>query len=381
MTQAIKILDVATQLPANANPVSLITGYNKTSATGTALTSSSQWSALFGQFALWYDETLMLGDTVKSTIKLGTKVFADARLSGASVVNLSGQGYTAALADVANTVTLYTNSTGGWIGSTALFTSAYTVTTDKFLSIVNHPTTGLVEIYDGATKLGEYAGEPNDYRYAGMYSKAGRIKQLISEYTLPYSIISVDGDNSIEIGQTGFTIITSGFTGQPVATTDNANITVTITGGSSNTWTASVSNRSEGATSPALPVSFNLTLTNGAETGTITVTFTKKSTETLITFVNPVTDNNKFLGYWFNSAGHTVDGARFWYVPFGDLVVNSDSACLTTNAVMFTGWLQPTAGATAGKVYEFTVTVNESGVVAGITFKQPSLGLGFGVGI
>jgi len=274
----------------------------------------------------------------------------------------------------------------GVVATTQTPSASITSTTGKealFFFSVNNELTTTVSETGGQSIVVEAAGATNTEGYLSINSKASTASSTSMSWSLsasqrgtiiptliteqPQDILLVGTGNSVQVGATGVAISTFGFTSQPVATTDNVDITVTITGGSSNNWTANIIDRAEATAFPAIPITFTLTLTNGSEVATKTVTLTKKSTETLVTFVSPVTNNNKFLGYWLNAAGHTVDGAGFWYVPFGDLVVTSDSACLTTTAGTFTGWLRPAAGATAGKVYQFTVTVNETGVVTSVS--------------
>ena len=199
-----------------------------------------------------------------------------------------------------------------------------------------------------------------------------------------YSITDIDGDDSVQLAQT-FTINTVGYTGQPTASTNDARVTVTVTGGSSNVWTATVNDRAEGVATPQLPTSpITLTLTNGAETSNRTFTLTKKSTETLVTFTSANTSDPTYLTYHFAQLGYTVEAAQFYYIGPGgmsDLLVLGTGGIETTNLGTFTGWLRPTTGLGAGNAYFFNVTVTAGGVVVVTRTNNLPLGVGIGIGI
>lgn len=189
-----------------------------------------------------------------------------------------------------------------------------------------------------------------------------------------YSITDIDGDNVIEVGQT-FTINTVGFTGQPVATNSQSGngVTVTITGGSANVWTATVSERVEGAAFSALPITpVTLTLTNGSESASRSFTLTKKTIEANLIFSGVVTTDPKMMGYHLAADGFTVEGSELTYeqpaptatMPVPNLVLTSDGGGSVKEACTFTSWFRPAtgAGAGAGNVYAYTWNISEAGV-------------------
>lgn len=199
-----------------------------------------------------------------------------------------------------------------------------------------------------------------------------------------YSIDSIDGDDSVEVGQS-FSINTTGFTGQPTGSTDNANVTVTVTGGAANLWTATVTNRQENTTLGLLPVTpIQLTLTNGGETANRNFTLTKQSDDVLVTFTGANTSDPTYITTALAGLGYTVEGAGFWYkVPVGmsDLLVLPTGVVDVTNTGTFTAWLRPSSGLGSGKYYYFDVTITESGVVIiTLTSNNHYIGLGLGVG-
>lgn len=184
-----------------------------------------------------------------------------------------------------------------------------------------------------------------------------------------YSIDVIDSDNTVEVGQS-FTINTTGFTGQPTGVTNNANVNVTVTGGSANAWTATVTDRQNGVTLDALPTgAIQLTLTNPSlptETAQRSFTLTKKAADILATFSGANTTDPTYLTYYLSSFGYTVEGGMVWYVvPIGmdDLVVDSSGLVETSNLGTFTMWFRPITGTGSGKYYYFDVTVTEAGVV------------------
>ena len=354
----------------NASPATPPAGY--TQPLGTDATRARIASGKFSlnsnsyENGLWYDNTVLIGNDRRASVVLDAIAVTSGVTAGPALFNSSGTGMVVLCGGSPANFRIFKYATWSISGSVLATNSQVPVLGDdveiRFDDVTNAFTCWVNGVQLTSFSVTDATFTPT-LSAAISRKREATLTSMTSTYFEPYGITSVDSDDSIEIGQSGFTIVTEGFTAQPVATTDNASITVTITGGSSNSWTASANDRTEAGTSPDLPATFTLTLTNGSEVATKTVTLTKRSTETLVTFVSPAIDDSKFLGYWMAAAGHTVDGADFWYVPFGDLVVTESSTCITTTAGSFTGWLRPTLGATAGKTYEFFVTVNEDGVI------------------
>ena len=198
-----------------------------------------------------------------------------------------------------------------------------------------------------------------------------------------YSVDSIDGDDSVEVGQP-FSINTTGFTGQPTATTNNANVSVTITGGAANVWAATATNRQDNTTLDLLPITpIQLTLTNGGETANRNFTLTKQSDDILVTFTGADTSDPTYITTALAGLGYTVEGAGFWYkVPAGmsDLLVLPTGVVDVTNTGTFTAWFRPTSGLGSGKYYYFDVTVTEGGVVI-VTLTHNNYYIGFGISI
>lgn len=198
-----------------------------------------------------------------------------------------------------------------------------------------------------------------------------------------YSVDSIDGDDSIEVGQT-FSVNTTGFTGQPTGATNDANVVVTVTGGSANVWTATVTNRQNNVILGILPITpIQLTLTNGGETANRNFTLTKQSDDILVTFTGANTSDPTYITTALAGLGYTVEGAGFWYkVPVGmsDLLVLPTGVVDVTNTGTFTAWFRPTSGLGSGKYYYFDVTVTEGGVVI-VTLTHNNYYIGFGISI
>lgn len=198
-----------------------------------------------------------------------------------------------------------------------------------------------------------------------------------------YSIDDIDSGDSVEVGQT-FSVNTTGFTGQPTATTNNANVSVTITGGAANVWAATVTNRQDNTTLGLLPITpIQLTLTNGGETANRNFTLTKQSDDILVTFTGANTSDPTYITTALAGLGYTVEGAGFWYkVPVGmsDLLVLPTGVVDVTNTGTFTAWFRPTSGLGSGKYYYFDVTVTEGGVVI-VTLTRNNYYIGFGISI
>lgn len=177
------------------------------------------------------------------------------------------------------------------------------------------------------------------------------------------TVLSINGGNPTTPGQIGVAASLNGFTATPSITTNTSGVTASSVSGSASAVTFNLSDRVEGGLYPALPAIIQYTFTNGSESAVGSQTLNVKSGEVKITLSSPIISDNTYIGFAFNADGFTVSGADFYYVPYGDLLIDSTGKITTTTAGVFTGWFRPTAGASAGRNYEYTFTISEAGQI------------------
>jgi len=191
------------------------------------------------------------------------------------------------------------------------------------------------------------------------------------------TITSINSGNPVEVGSS-VSVLTTGFTGTPVATFNVLGISATVSG-SSNSWTLDFDERVDGSPFPLLPASSNLTLTNGGETATSAMpSYIKKSAEVEIVFAASVLNNpTQYVSSALYDDGFTPDGGEFIYTPVGDLVFFTDGSWITTETlpIVVDSWFTPTAGTGAGNVYYYEFTINDGGITPSSSGGLTSAGL------
>lgn len=173
------------------------------------------------------------------------------------------------------------------------------------------------------------------------------------------TVTSINGGAAIRAGQTGISAVLTGFTALPSITTNTSGVTVSGVAGTDNAPTFNISDRVEGGLYPALPSSVQFTFTNGSETASGSQSVTFKTGEVKVTLSSPNTSDSTYVGTLFTQDGHTANGGDFYYVPYGDLSIAADGKVTVTTTGTFTGWFRPSTGTTAGRMYEYNITVQE----------------------
>ena len=189
---------------------------------------------------------------------------------------------------------------------------------------------------------------------------------------LPPAITSINGGNSVKVGQTAIPITLSNFISTPDSVTctyasATKNLTVSSISGNNTAITVNLEDRSEGVDYPLLGSSLLFTVSDGVGTDTETTAIAVKTGEVAITFVNIIDQYDTFFAYWFKASGFTSEGAEFTYVPYGDFVLNSDTSFSATNGGVVSGWFRPASGTGAGNVYYYQFTINDAGQVTNVT--------------
>ena len=221
-------------------------------------------------------------------------------------------------------------------------------------------------VSSGLTEYVDFVGTGTP---ATLTSSSGKTLTLYGSPSLnsdaPITITSVNGGSAITAGKSGVTSVSTGFSGLPTTITTNASgVTCSGIGGTTNAATFSISDRVDGALYPKSGTSVNFTFTKGAETAAASQSIVKKSTETIVPIAAPLFIANTLAQVILDQTGRTiVTGDEFYHTAYSDLVITADTDFTVTDAGSFDLWLWVSAGADAGKMYQYDVTVSGSGEI------------------
>lgn len=202
----------------------------------------------------------------------------------------------------------------------------------------------------------------------GMFGRSSTATNTISSaksLQLGITIDSINGGSSITVGQTGIPSTSTGYSGLPTAITTNAaGVTCSNIGGATNAPTFTISDRVDGGFYPKSGTSVSFTFTRSTEIASASQTIVKKSTETAVVISSPFLSLNTIGNALLLQAGRTiVTGDEFYHTTYSDLVITPDSDFTVTAAGSFDLWLYVSSGADAGKNFNYSVTITESGSV------------------
>lgn len=179
------------------------------------------------------------------------------------------------------------------------------------------------------------------------------------------SVTSINNGNAIPSGGVNIPAILNGFTGTPTSITcmyagETKSLLVSNIQGTASSVTFNIADRANAEDYPIDGASLLFTFIYGTEVATSSAAITKKATETLVSFSNPVTADATYIAKDLVTLGHTVTDGDFYYVPYGNLVVGTNSGVNASTPGTFQGWFRPISGSTAGKMYLVNVTVIDS---------------------
>lgn len=366
-TLAISTLTASSQAPTPA-------GYTKTANSSDAIIASSQlYNAYSGnRFCLWVDNTQLLNDVVISTVKLGQIVANSLKDCGATITNLAGAGYYVAVRDTTNDLRIFALSTGGDISGTALYTVASTYVDLDKISLSYSTSTGVIKLLKNGVQVGvDFAGTANNnYRYGGMRTHAGKLRELTVEYTQSQSITAINTGAPVTYGQTSVPVAVSGFSAKPTTATvtyTGGTVGITIGAGDKDNFVCNIADRVDGGAYPVDGADVTFTFNNGSETATLITTISKKTDDVKITLNSIVQNDSKYITSHFVTDGYNPEGAEFIYTPYSNLTISTSGAPTVATAGTFTGWLRPVTGQGAFNVFRYDFTIPSSSTVADLT--------------
>jgi len=139
------------------------------------------------------------------------------------------------------------------------------------------------------------------------------------------AVVSINGGASIEVGETGVPASLTGYTGVPLSiTTDQSGVTCSNITGTASAPVFNVSGWVEAGLYPALPASTLFTFTRNAESANALQAIIVPPAYTTQTFAGAITTDATYATEGLASFGHTVEGAAFHYIPYGDLFIFAD---------------------------------------------------------
>lgn len=194
----------------------------------------------------------------------------------------------------------------------------------------------------------------------------------------PYQVDSIT--DPVEAGGT-ITFTTSGFASLTAITTNQTGITVSgITGVDG---TATVAGWANNAVYPDLPVDVTYTFTDGTNSDTIEGEVIKPAAYTRLPMASPVLTAGYLAGDVLAQTGRThVSGDIMFHTTYGNFALAADTGYTVSSEGSIELWVRVAAGADAGKMFYYAVSITESGAVVVSTSKQmPVLGIGYGIGI
>lgn len=180
-----------------------------------------------------------------------------------------------------------------------------------------------------------------------------------------YSITDVNGDEEIDIDSTGNTITVAGFSNAISSIVVGGKAATSIAGSNPN-YTFTMPAFTHGFTYPEPDATHDLVVTDtAANTAEIPVVLNSPTGMTSVTLSSPVTDDDRFMGYWMDLNGHApVNGDKMITID-ADVIGTSDTGVTADDPLVTTIWHWVAA---TGIIYEYDVSVNEAGVVsAGLT--------------
>jgi len=177
-----------------------------------------------------------------------------------------------------------------------------------------------------------------------------------------YTIDSID--DPIPSGDT-FDFTYSGFTAITGVTTDVSNLTVDSITYSAGSGTARVVGFAEGALYPEIPTAAEFTFTDGTHNFAIDTNVSAPTGFTKVDVVDPNTiDTTAFAGALLAQTSRLmVTGDDVFHTDYSDLVMSPNTNIAVTGEGSFEVWLRVSAGADAGKMYYYRVTITDGGGV------------------
>ena len=164
-------------------------------------------------------------------------------------------------------------------------------------------------------------------------------------------------------------------------TTSLAGVTVSSIAGTTSSGSAVISGWLDGVVHADIPAAATFTFNDGASTDAIAANISLPTDYTRLPLVNPwVTNTQTIAGAIYAQTGRTLATGDIFYPQLYDGLEIFEDTDWEGDAGTFDLWVRVAAGADAGKMFYYAVTITESGAVV-ITGTSKNHYIGFGLGI
>ena len=260
---------------------------------------------------------------------------------------------------------------------------------NSLFSVVADATDSAAGFVDGSGTLTRLTFDGGTGRCGySLYRRSSTGSSNAASWTIPlseqWSAIAINFSDDIYIVDTvtdtidpsgTLTYTTSGFSSITGITTNIAGVTVGSISDTAGDGTAVVSSFVEGGLYPILPTAVSYTFTDGSNNAAKNGNISVPAGYTKLVIGTPLFAANTIPNAIFSATGRVIATSDiFLHTSYGDLIITDDGDWNATDAGSFDLWLRVAAGADAGKMYNYTVTITESGAVV-VTGGLTSSGL------
>jgi hypothetical protein len=337
------------------------------SATATITAPNTTYAELSRSWKLWRSSTNTFANPPIKTVWSNDTVPV-ATTSVASLVYGSGSYTTPTITNTldADDVVSFVLATSDWNTSFGTGTATFLEDTPSVFigEVDNTNTTSIKYLRSGyTTGVGSVT---TSLTKAGSHNPMYQFSTIVlTEGTV--FITSINNGSPISPGLTNIPVVTTGFVAKPtamvIAYENNTKfITGTIGAGTANNFVFSLQERIEGEDWPLEGTILQITFIYGSDSTMLASSLTKKSTESVVTFTNPILDDPEYFGKHLADAGLTVEGGELVYDSNGGLVVDADTGGNIANSGAYVAWFRPATGLGAGNVYRLDFTIALGGV-------------------
>jgi len=312
--------------------------------------------------ALWYDNTVLVGTKISSTVVMGATAGSAA---GPCLVDSTGSGDGALQNDGQLRVFRFVN---GQLGTQV--GSAITNTNTAGDSITMEISDGIIKLFKNGSRIGgDYAKNTGvTHQFAGAFSRGAALRSMSSLYSTAYTISTLTDPMVVGAAFSGTTI---GYTdGVGTLSYGGRSVPATI---ASNAFSGTAADLIDNTVHPFLPATgVVMTLAKGAESATITRDIPMIAGHNGVTFSDPMNIiNPKYITTAFNSIGAPILNGDRGYIPAGNgLIVGSNGSVASDGPMSTPFWLHR---ASDSKTYRHTLTINDSGDVTVGSFTSVGL--------
>ena len=314
------------------------------------------------------DTTPLTGEIVAAEGYFGHVGSAE---TGFLLTDENGNGYMV----LANSSNVRVRAISEWIqGSQIGATISFVVAPNYYGRFERNNTTGVMTFYSGeypesivARGFGTQASANTEWRAGVVVRDNGEMASLVSAYSAAQTVNSFNGTNSIAVGQAVIPFETTGFTGGQITAITSAESGVStenivLSGLGDGSGVVDIAGFVEGAKCPQLPTTIGWTFSDGSNSASITKNLTIPAGYSQVEYIDAYAPNDRVFAWHLVEAGISIaNGTRVIWPTTEGFSFNSDGDT-TSNALRTINnvWVRDVSD---GKMYEFSVTIDDAGDV------------------